>query len=239
MAGLFGQRGVQGDDVAARGEVAEVGAAHVAGRLAHRIVSQDRIPKAAPSAAAAGRYGRSRPRPGWRPEVADSDLGALRPAALAHQRGERAEPLDQVQRHADRAFGHGSGTGTGVITTAMPRAVAAATSTSSTPTPVRATTLSAGACRAAPGRPGRRRGRSRPPRQRARRRPGSGTNRQCPSNTPVTSAGSTGPSATTTGNSAARSPGEQQAITGARTWRREPVPRCARRRPGPRPPWRR
>src|SRR5580704_4703844 len=87
----------------------------------------------------------------------------------------------------------------GVITTAMPRAVAAATSTRSTPTPVRAMTCSRGAL---PSSAWSTRASARTMAPEARPSsvsPGSGTNRQCPSSTPVTSAGSTDPSATTTG----------------------------------------
>jgi hypothetical protein len=110
LAGLCGQRDVQGDDVAADGEVTEVSAAHPGGRLADRVVGQ--YPHAErraegrgpPADAAVADHAE-----GGTVEVADGDRRALRPAALTDQRGERPEPLDQVQRHADRALGHRGG----------------------------------------------------------------------------------------------------------------------------------
>ena len=114
VAGLAGQREVQGDDIAARGQVTEPAAAHVGRRLADRVVGQDLHAEGPPQLrgplADAAEADHAQ---GGVPEVAHRDPRALRPAALAHQRGERAEPLDQVQRHADRALGHRGGPGAG------------------------------------------------------------------------------------------------------------------------------
>ncbi len=95
-----------------RGEVAEVGAAHVGGWLAGRVIGQDPHPEGrpelggAPADAAVADHAH-----GGAVQVADRDRAALGPAALTDQRGERAEPLDQVQGHADGAFGHRGGAG--------------------------------------------------------------------------------------------------------------------------------
>ena len=108
LAGLVVQRQVQGDDVAAGGEVVQARAAHAVGRLAERVVGQHphperraerRGPPADPAVADDPEGGAV--------EVPDADPAAFGPAALADQRGERPEPLDQVQRHADRSLGHG------------------------------------------------------------------------------------------------------------------------------------
>jgi hypothetical protein len=116
LPGLLVQGKVQGDDVAARREVAEAGAVlhtgQVGGRLANRIVGQDphpegrgqrRGPAADPAKADHAQRGAV--------EVPDADPGALGPAPVADHRGERAEPLDQVQGHADRALGDRGGAG--------------------------------------------------------------------------------------------------------------------------------
>jgi len=112
VVGLSGQREVQADDITAPGEVIEAGAAHVGRRLADRVIGQDPHPERRPQRrgpladAAVADHAQ-----GGVPQVPDRDVGALGPAALAHQRGERAESLDQVQRHADRTLGHRRGTG--------------------------------------------------------------------------------------------------------------------------------
>src|SRR3954469_1248208 len=95
----------------------------------------------------------------------------------------------------------------GVITTAMPRAVAAVTSTRSTPTPVRAMTRSRGArSRKAPSTTASARAMA-PTATAMSSGPGSVTRTACSPRIGATTAGSTGPSATTTGLSTTGSEG--------------------------------
>jgi hypothetical protein len=40
-------------------------------------------------------------------EVTDGNLSSLRPAAITHQVGQRAQPLDEAQGHSHHTLGHG------------------------------------------------------------------------------------------------------------------------------------